>query len=41
LKSLQEFVYTFGYKMDLANTKKVAESLNKLLMMSKEKAKKI
>jgi len=31
LKSLQEFVYTFGYKMDLANTKKVAESLNKLL----------
>ncbi len=31
LKSLQEFVYTFGYKMDLANTKKVAESLNRLL----------
>lgn len=31
LKSLQEFVFTFGYKMDLANTKKVAESLNRLL----------
>jgi ribonuclease R len=31
LKSLQEFVHTFGYKMDLANSKKVAESLNQLL----------
>ena len=31
LKSLQEFVLSFGYKMDLANTKKVAESLNRLL----------
>lgn len=31
LKSLQEFVFSFGYKMDLANTKKVAESLNRLL----------
>lgn len=31
LKSLQEFVSSFGYKMDLANTKKVAESLNRLL----------
>jgi len=31
LESLRDFVSTFGYKMDLANTKKVAESLNKLL----------
>ncbi|WP_417428080.1 ribonuclease R [Halpernia sp.] len=31
LEALREFVGTFGYKMDLANTKKVAESLNKLL----------
>lgn len=31
LKSLQDFVFSFGYKMDLANTKKVAESLNRLL----------
>ena len=31
LESLKEFVSTFGYKMDLANTKKVAQSLNKLL----------
>jgi len=31
LESLRDFVSTFGYKMDLANTKKVAESLNRLL----------
>jgi ribonuclease R len=31
LEALREFVGTFGYKMDLANTKKVAQSLNKLL----------
>jgi ribonuclease R len=31
LEALRDFVSTFGYKMDLANTKKVAESLNKLL----------
>lgn len=31
LTALRDFVGTFGYKMDLANTKKVAESLNKLL----------
>ncbi|CAD0222545.1 ribonuclease R [Chryseobacterium sp. D764] len=31
LESLRDFVATFGYKMDLANTKKVAASLNKLL----------
>ncbi|OWK74960.1 ribonuclease R [Flavobacteriaceae bacterium JJC] len=31
LEALREFVSTFGYKMDLANTKKVAQSLNKLL----------
>ena len=31
LESLRDFVSTFGYKMDLPNTKKVAESLNKLL----------
>ena len=31
LEALREFVSTFGYKMNLANTKKVAESLNKLL----------
>ncbi|MFC6266765.1 ribonuclease R [Frigoriflavimonas asaccharolytica] len=31
LEALREFVGTFGYKMDLANTKKVAESMNKLL----------
>jgi ribonuclease R len=28
---LKDFVGTFGYKMNLANSKKVAESLNKLL----------
>jgi ribonuclease R len=31
LEALREFVGTFGYKMDLANTQKVAQSLNKLL----------
>ncbi|WP_209388648.1 ribonuclease R [Chryseobacterium sp. RR2-3-20] len=31
LEALRDFVSTFGYKMDLANTKKVAESLNTLL----------
>ncbi|WP_312341512.1 ribonuclease R [Chryseobacterium binzhouense] len=31
LEALRDFVSTFGYKMDLANTKKVAESLNNLL----------
>ncbi|WP_304344221.1 ribonuclease R [Chryseobacterium koreense] len=31
LEALREFVGTFGYQLNLANTKKVAESLNKLL----------
>ena len=31
LMALKDFVGTFGYKMNLANTKKVAESMNKLL----------
>jgi ribonuclease R len=31
LLALKDFVGTFGYKMNLANSKKVAESLNKLL----------
>ena len=31
LEALRDFVATFGYTMNLANTKKVAESLNKLL----------
>lgn len=31
LEALRDFVGTFGYQMNLANTKKVAESLNKLL----------
>ncbi|ROI07889.1 ribonuclease R [Chryseobacterium sp. H3056] len=31
LEALRDFVGTFGYKMNLANTKKVAESLNNLL----------
>ncbi|MEG2077140.1 ribonuclease R [Chryseobacterium sp.] len=31
LEALRDFVSTFGYKIDLANTKKVAESLNTLL----------
>ncbi|SDG63595.1 ribonuclease R [Epilithonimonas hungarica] len=31
LTALRDFVGSFGYKMDLANTQKVAESLNKLL----------
>lgn len=37
LVALREFVGTFGYKMDLANTKKVAESLNNLLKNVKGK----
>ena len=31
LEALRDFVGTFGYTMDLSNTKKVAQSLNKLL----------
>ena len=31
LEALRDFVGTFGYKLNLENTKKVAESLNKLL----------
>ncbi|WP_407403984.1 ribonuclease R [Chryseobacterium sp.] len=31
LTALKDFVSTFGYKMDLGNTKKVAESINNLL----------
>lgn len=31
LLALRDFVSTFGYKMNLANSKKVAESMNKLL----------
>ena len=31
LESLRDFVATFGYKMNLANSKKVAESMNQLL----------
>lgn len=31
LTALRDFVGTFGYKIDLVNTQKVAESLNKLL----------
>lgn len=31
IEALRDFVGTFGYTMNLANTKKVAESLNKLL----------
>ncbi len=31
LEALRDFVGTFGYQMNLANTKKVAESLNQLL----------
>ncbi len=37
LEALRDFVSTFGYKMDLANTKKVAESLNNLLHQVKGK----
>jgi len=37
LEALRDFVGTFGYKMDLANTKKVAQSLNKLLSEVKGK----
>ena len=38
LEALRDFVGTFGYTMNLANTKKVAESLNKLLADVKGKA---
>ena len=31
LKALRDFVATLGYKMDLANSKKIAESMNRLL----------
>lgn len=31
LEALRDFVSTFGYKMDLANSKKIADSLNQLL----------
>lgn len=37
LEALREFVGTFGYQMNLANTKKVAESLNNLLKNVKGK----
>ena len=37
LLALKDFVGTFGYKMNLANSKKVAESLNKLLKEVKGK----
>ncbi|WKS95225.1 ribonuclease R [Riemerella columbina] len=37
LAALRDFVATFGYKMDLANTKKVAESMNALLKAVKGK----
>lgn len=37
LEALRDFVGTFGYSMNLANTKKVAESLNKLLQDVKGK----
>ncbi len=37
LLALKDFVATFGYKLNLANTKKVAESMNKLLQDVKGK----
>ena len=37
LEALRDFVSTFGYKMNISNTKKVAESLNKLLVDVKGK----
>lgn len=37
LVALKDFVGTFGYKMNLANSKKVSESLNKLLKEVKGK----
>ncbi len=37
LEALKEFVGTFGYKMNLANTKKVTESMNALLKNVKGK----
>ena len=33
LLALKDFVGTFGYKMNLANSKKVAESLNKFCLL--------
>lgn len=38
LLALKDFVGTFGYKMNLANTKKVAESMNRLLTEVKGKS---
>lgn len=37
LEALRDFVGTFGYKMDLGNTKKIAESINSLLQNVKGK----
>ncbi len=37
LEALRDFVSTFGYKMDLANTRKVTESMNSLLQKVKGK----
>ncbi len=37
LEALKDFVATFGYKMNLANTQKVAESMNRLLKVVKGK----
>lgn len=37
LEALKDFVQTFGYKMNLANSKKVTESLNQLLKDVKNK----
>lgn len=38
LKALQEFVYTFGYKMNIANSKTTTESMNQLLSDVRGKA---
>lgn len=38
LKALQEFVYTFGYKINISNSKTTTESMNKLLTDVKGKA---
>lgn len=38
LEALKDFVQTFGYKMNLANSKKVTESLNQLLKDVKNKS---
>lgn len=37
LEALRDFVTTFGYKMDLANSKKIANSMNNLLSAVKGK----